>query len=206
MADERKLQKAFHIKDVKETKPCNGQEYALVNWFLLDKPYKGHVGAIKIIKVDKTEDSLEEYSNQKHVQDTNQCGNMTIGCTGKYIWLHDGSHELDEKVFDADGRQILFNKIKEKQDKQAQEFLEVQERVKMLQSEQFNMLDETSLSYYSSLRVKSQFYTNYMNAKKKEIDSCEELKEKTLKEIEQLDKKFPEYQDQWETHIRDHKL
>lgn len=198
--------RAFHIKDVKETKPYNGQEYVLVNWFLLDKPYKGHVGAIKFIKADKSDEALEEYANQKHVQETNECGKFTIGASGKWIWLHDDSHELNEKIFDAEGRQILFNKAKEKQQKASDEFLEIQERVKKLQSEQFNLLDESSLTYYSSLHVKSQFYKNYMEAKEKEIRSCEELREKTLMEIEVLDAKHPEYKNQWEQHIKEHQL
>ena len=198
-------QKTFHIKEVKPTKPFPGQEFVLVNWFVLDKPHKGHVGAFKFIRAGE-EDDLEKYSVSKTVQESNNVGNLAIGEAGKWIWLHDGSHQLDEKTFDEDGRQILFNKAKEKEQTAAEEMLEVQERVKNLQKEQFNLLDETSLTHYAALRVRCQFYDNYKEAKQKEIDNCEELKQKTLKEIALLDEQFPNYQSEWEPHVKNANL
>jgi len=198
--------KTFHIKEVKPTAPYNGQEFVLVNWFVLDKPHKGHVGAVKFVRAASTDEELETYSLTKNIQETNNVGNLTIGEAGKWIWLHDGSHQLDEKTFDTEGRQILFNKAKEREQSQAEEMMEVQERVKNLQKEQFNLLDETSLTYYSSLKVRCQFYVNYMEAKQKEIDNCEELRQRTLKEIAAIDEKHPEYQNEWENHVKTNNL
>jgi hypothetical protein len=182
----------------------NGQQYSLHSFIPAQGATPDKDGVFGIFKNRGNFSSQNEANEHCEllIRSIDSVNEIFIGYVGKEFPLTLSSNWCEEtKEIDVKNKldDIAKSKYKEQREKEQKEIDEIQDRQKKLLSgnSEAKLESKTDLDYYITLRVKFANLKLSRENTKKQLQREQELIEKSLSEIKQMNTDFPQYKEEY---------
>ena len=188
----------FTLKDLKSSKPLDGQEFCAYVYLLSQEPVNNIHGLFKVIATGSSSDAVQNTITKMIDQGKLEANlpHINIGPTGTYGRLMSGEDPKAERdVYNTSTKRVVTqieNEITEKRKAAANEVKEATKRVQE-ESKQNIADDPESYETYTAHRGRLVTVSTRLKQLEGELEFLKNIKKKTILAIREVEKKHAPY-------------
>jgi hypothetical protein len=182
--------------------PVPDQNFCCLSFMHLPEPKNGVSAFVKVRGVKVDEKEIKEHAI-KLVKEVDSKFPIKIAPVGKWVPVTEGDqYDKDELLIreDLEDGKIQEDPIKLAEEKHKQRIKQLQERKEQLKDQSAKddpYSDKDGIDYYTMRQVTIMNIKRYISEGEEKLRKLQEDLDKIVVELEDLDVKHPEYQEQW---------